>query len=438
MMSNPTHSHPLKSPPFKWLWLGQAISTFGNRFTTIAVPLFIYNLTGSSAQLGAAFVTQVLAALLFGLVAGAYTDRWDRRRTMLVCDLLRAALIALIPLSLLLDITQPVRIGIIYLLSFCVAAVGQFFDPAKISLIPKTVAQDQLVVANSLDQATSNFMQSVGYSLAGVLIFATNVSMAFIVDALTFVLSALCIFMIRVEVAEQDKDKKEEAAELTKIADSIRLGLRHLWQIPSLRWLLLVSFIAPIGIGAIQPLTVIFVQDTLGLNEVSYGLWQAAIAIGIVIGVVAIGRFAPHAKRSHLISFGVIAFGLFHALAIIAPTQAMRLELLSGEQLLLVALPLVVLVAAGNGSIFLGIRTMVQENTPNEMIGRVYSAITVVGSLAIAIGQVSSGLADLFSATGMILFWSLFMLAVGLGSLAFTRHLGTAEILDVVNVSMRD
>lgn len=405
--------HPLSSAPFRWLWLGQAISTFGDRFTTIAIPLFIYELTGSSRQLGVAFVTQVTASLLFGLVAGAYSDRWDKRWTMFSADLLRAGLVALIPLSFLLGLSTTAQVLVIYLLSFVIAAIGQFFTPAKMSLIPDTVEKESLVVANSLDHGTANFMQFVGYSLAGIVIHFTSVSTAFWLDVATFTASALCIYMIRPNSSTPTSNPSKQAPSSEPIFHSIQAGLEKLWTTPSLRWLLILSFIAPASIGAIQPIVVIFVETVLQAGEIGYGFWQGAIAIGIAVGTIAIGRYFPHVKRSNYISLGTIGFGVFHLISILVPAVLKENTDLSGMTLLVLALPFVVLTAFANGSIVLGIRTIVQENTPPDMIGRVFGAVGVVASLAMVVGLLSAELIDRVGIVPMIGFWSAVMIVSG-------------------------
>ena len=402
--------HPFVSADFRWLWLSQAISTFGDRFTSVAVPILIYDLTNSSFHLGVAFMTQVLAAFLFGLLAGTMSDRWDRKETMIVTDWLRGGLVALIPLSLIPDLPQAFHLAIIYMLSFAVAATTQFFTPAKISIIPQTVSQPQLVRANSLDQGTNRVMEFIGYSMAGVLIYSTSISIAFFIDAITFVLSAICVTSMRLRGSQLDSTRDEDKE---PIIDSIRAGLAHVNAVPILRRLMAISLLAPLAIGALQPLHLLFVEDWLGVGEVGYGFWQASVAVGVAAGVFAIGRFLPNTPREDLVTLGVFGFGFFQLLALLSPMWLMQQGVENGNQLLLAAIPFVVLLAASNGAIFLGIRVIVQENAPNEMIGRVFGAITVVSSLAIALGQLLTPLTDIVGAPAMIVFWSLFMVFVG-------------------------
>ncbi len=257
-------AHPFHSADFRWLWLGQAISTFGDRFTTVAIPILVYDITNSSAQLGFAFLTQVLAAILFGMYAGTMSDRWSRKRTMISADWLRCLLVVLIPISLLFDFPQSIQLAIIYLLSFAIAAATQFFAPAKISIIPQTVPKEQLVQANSIDQGTNRVMEFVGYAMAGVLIHFIGISIAFFIDACTFILSGLCIMAMRIK-EQQIADR--EGAEGSVLA-SMKQGLQHIWHAPTLPWLMAISLLAPLAIGGLQPLHLLFVEEWLGAGEI--------------------------------------------------------------------------------------------------------------------------------------------------------------------------
>ena len=423
VVTGSAEKHPLTNPAFRWLWLGQAISIFGSRFTLVAIPLYIHKLTGSAGHLSLSFIVQMSASLLLGLSAGAYSDRWDKRRTMLVAEIVRAFLVMLIPLSIFFQRGQSLQVGLIYLLSFVIAAGGQFFKPAKVALIPTLVHKKQLAAANALDQSTEKFMEAVGYSAAGLMIAFVGVSAAFVVDAVTFALSAVCIYMIKVNAVENAKKKSTQDS----IVASIREGLQKMWSIPSLRRLLVLSFLAPVVMGATQSLTVLFVETVLQVGEAGYGFWQTAISAGIALGILIIGRLFANTHPGKLVAGGVIGFGFFQLLSIIIPVWLQRSELLSGNWLLLVAIPFVMLTAAGNGSIFLGIRMMVQSDVPSDMIGRAASAVGVIGSLAIIIGLASVTFVDRFGIVNMLIFWSLFMLTVGIGAFYIEMKAGLAK-----------
>src|SRR5688500_1657841 len=130
-----------------------------------ALPIYVYERTGSALATGAMFVIQALPALLLGSVAGVFVDRWDRKRVMVVADLLRGLL--LLPLLL---VPATGAIWIVYLVGFLQETVSRFADPAFNAALPKVVGQEGLVEANSAWQLGSNGARLVGPPLGGVLV----------------------------------------------------------------------------------------------------------------------------------------------------------------------------------------------------------------------------------------------------------------------------
>ena len=142
----------LKNRDFFFLWLGQIISQFGERLAQMALIGLVYmRFPGSTIQLAKTLSLTILPVFLIGPVAGVYVDRWDRRRTMFICDFLRSFFVWLIPLFLFLQ--RP--LSSIYILIFITFSVGRFFIPAKLSIIPYLVRKENLLMANSLVNITA-------------------------------------------------------------------------------------------------------------------------------------------------------------------------------------------------------------------------------------------------------------------------------------------
>ena len=411
---------PLVSSNYRHLWLGQAVSTFGDRFTSIALPILVYELTGSSWQLGLAFMLQVLAALMFGLWAGALSDRWDRRRTMIGADLTRVGLVLLIPLVLGMSSAENTKLIIVYILSFLIAAASQFFQPAKISLIPQTVPKEQLVAANALDQGATRFTEFLGYTLAGLLIAWTGTATAFYIDAGTFLLSAAFISQIRLTTTTES----DVVSEQPSIIDSIREGMQHAWKTPLMRSVLILGLIVPMAFGGLQPLLLLFSEQVLGSGTMGFGLVNGAMALGSAFGFLAAGYWIGDHFRGYLLSIGVLFLGIFQVLGVLIPAylgsqfggRGIELfgDIFKVVVLLLTALPFFVLTTVANSAIILGIRTIVQESTPNHMIGRVFSMVGVTSSIAIALGASTTGAADIFGVIPVMIFWCVFLIVVGI------------------------
>ncbi len=413
--SSVVQKHVLASRNFRLLWLGQAVSTFGDKFTEIAIPIFVFNLTGSATQLGLAFLTQTLATLLFGLYAGVMADRWDRQRTMIGTDILRAIIVVMVLGVPLLDTTLEVQLILLYTLGFAVAAVKQFFTPAKVAAIPDTVTESQLVSANSWDQATATLVGFFGFAIAGALIGLVGTSIAFAVDAGTFLLSALFISLMRLpkpETAVSDTPAPKES-----VLAGIKVGFQIVWGKTILKGTVILSLIAPLAVGATQALLLVFARETLQAGDFGFGLLEGIFGLGIAFGAFILSRYGRAVNRGKLLSAGVIGMGVGQLLAVALPVFLIQIGDFSSAVLLGAALPAFFLGAACNAAIFIGIRTIVQENAPREMIGRVFSVIMVVSSAAIALGAGMAGLADMFGVNVMLFVWGFVLLLSGIGAM---------------------
>ncbi|HRQ38707.1 MAG TPA: MFS transporter [Chloroflexota bacterium] len=408
--------HVLASRNFRLLWLGQAISTFGDKFSEIAIPIMVYAITGSAVQLGLAFLTQTVAALIFGLFAGVIADRWNRQQTMIWSDVIRAALIFAILFVPLLPLTTAGQLVVLYTLSFIIAAVKQFFLPAKIATIPETVSEGQLMSANSLDQSTMTLIGFVGFAAAGLLVEGVGVQSAFVIDGFTFLVSALFIVLMRLPQAEETA---AEAAPKPDVLAGIRAGFAHVWNVPILKGTVLLSLVAPLAVGATQALLLIFARNVLNAGAIGFGLLEGIFGLGIACGAYILARFAADAPRGRLLAWGVVGMGVGQFLAVLIPLLLVTWHEAETILLMAVSLPFFFLGAVCNAAVFIGIRTIVQENAPRAMIGRVFSVIMVVSSMAMAAGASLAGLADWLGVGTMLVVWSLVLVVAGLSALAW-------------------
>src|SRR5258706_10848729 len=154
---------PLRQRDFGLLWWAGLISLAGNWALFIALPIFVLKLTGSAGPVSAVVGANLLAALLFGSVAGAYVDRWDRRRVVVVVNLLQA--VTLLPL-LLVDSAS--RVPIVVAVMFVSSALDQFFLPAENALLPRLVAAEHPTAANALNSLNNNIARLVAPALGGL------------------------------------------------------------------------------------------------------------------------------------------------------------------------------------------------------------------------------------------------------------------------------
>jgi len=360
----------LANPNFRRLWLGQAISQVGDALTSLAVLILINRLTGSSASLGVMMVAIALPQLLFGLLSGVYVDRWDRKRTMIVSDVVRGLLV----LGFLL-VRRPEDVWMFYLLGFLQVAVGTFFTPAKSALLPTILEGEALLAANALSQTTQVVAGVIGAGLAGVLVGAAGSGgPAFVLDAASFFISAL--FIRRVTAPHTaglaSGGWKQTLAQLGD-------GLGFLFSRRLLVGVMVTFAVTMLGLGAVNVLFVPFLVDDLQVRTEALGLVDGGQVLGMVLGSALVATLAKRLQAVPIIVGGVIGVGVFVGLIGAAPALVW---VLAG--LFFVGLCLTPVQASAS--------TLYQVLIPAEKRGRAGAAMSTVITMASLISMASAGL----------------------------------------------
>ena len=197
-----------RHPDFVKLWTGQTISLIGSQVTFLALPLTaVLVLNATPAQMGFLTAAGAIPSLLVGLFAGVWVDRHRRRPILIAADLGRAALLLLIPVAALLGV---LRIEYLYIVAFLVGTLGLFFEVAHHSFLPSLVGREQLVEGNSKLEISDSVAEIVGPGLAGGLVQLVTAPIAIAVDAISFLISALFLGLIRTpEPAPKPPDEQQ-------------------------------------------------------------------------------------------------------------------------------------------------------------------------------------------------------------------------------------
>src|SRR5687768_12933994 len=177
---------------FRQLWLGQVVSQMGDWFNTIALYTLILDLTGSGRHVGLLLVARFVPSFLFGPLSGVVADRFSRQRIMIVTDILRAVVV----LGFLFVRTAD-QLWIIYVLTVLQLALATFFEPAKTAAIPSIVSDRELVAANAISSVTWSVMLTLGAAIGGLITGWLGTDVAFVLDSLTYLLSAALIASVR-------------------------------------------------------------------------------------------------------------------------------------------------------------------------------------------------------------------------------------------------
>lgn len=239
----------LRLPEFRKLFTAQAISDIGDGMTFMALLLLVNELTHSPAALAVLSIAVAVPSMVVGIIAGAYADRLDRRRIMLVSDTLRALLVLAFVVAGTVE-----RLPILYVAAFLQAAIGTFFSPARSAMIPKVVPAEGLLAANSLGQLSRIIGNLVGTGLTGVIIAATGAFWpAFAVDAATFAISVLIVLRVNPALG---RPPEHAEGERPSVRSSAVEGLRIIGRSPVLFATVAGFAFAMLGLGAVNVLFV--------------------------------------------------------------------------------------------------------------------------------------------------------------------------------------
>ena len=174
---------------FTLLWTGQFVSTIGDALLIAGAGILIFQRTNSAFSVGLMAAATLGPALVVGLIAGVVVDRYDRKKIMLAADLLRAGIVALIPILVSVDLV------FLYILVAASATVSEFFSPALDATLPEIAPDEELGAANSLMAISSFGSTAVGFAAGGLIAALGDVQLAFVLDAVTFAFSAGCTYL---------------------------------------------------------------------------------------------------------------------------------------------------------------------------------------------------------------------------------------------------
>jgi MFS family permease len=386
---------------FRMLWIGQLLSDTGSQVGAIAYPLLILALTHSPVLAGVVGTAREVSLICLQLPAGALSDRFDRRLTMIVCDTLRTALLALLGILIAVHLASWPVVLVVGLIE---GAAGGLFDPSATAALPAIVAEDQLVEAWAATEGRSWAAGLAGPALGGLL-FGLGRAVPFLADALSYAISFSTVSRIR------GRFRPARAPERKALWHEVHDGLRTVWQIPLLRAVAVQAPLINFAFnGVLFAITVGLRQH--GVSATVIGLVQAAIMAGGVLGAPVAPLLQGRLRlRTMALTMTLAGTLLFVIAALLIPSP-------------LVALPVaivVLLAPAANSGLF---ASMLRQ-TPEEMRGRVTGTVSMTAMSLASLAPLLAGLLVEHVSTP----W-----AVG----AFAAAEAVAAVLTLVMPGMRD
>ncbi|HCI78852.1 MAG TPA: MFS transporter [Ktedonobacter sp.] len=379
-------ARPLFTRAFVMLWIGQAISVLGDFVFETACVLWVGAVLVPGRSWTPLAVSGVLFAaaipsFLFGPIAGVFTDRWTKRRTILLMDGIRALLIGLLTLTtgvisfpFLPHGKLPViwQLWILYIVVFLASVCTQFFSPARMTISQDIVDEVHRVRASGLAQTTTSLGAIVGSLLAAPLVFTAGVSWTLLIDALSFGISFLSIILARLP--------EEPSPQVTynNFLNEFRAGAHFLITHRVLRTALIAMCIVLFSGGIDNTLSLFFATQNLHLTPALYGVLSSASGIGLLVGAAIIVIIGKKMNAATLFGVGILLLGTMEAIFSRQTNIVPALLILSIQGIL-------------NAALNVAFGPLVMNATPREFLGRVFAFLLPAMNLATMISTLITG-----------------------------------------------
>jgi DHA3 family macrolide efflux protein-like MFS transporter len=358
---------------FLLLWSGRAISNLGNHFFELAVMWYVFVASGSSLGVAGMGVAFQLAPVLAGPVAGVLVDRWDQRRTMIVSDCIRAAIVGGM---VLLAWRGILGVWTAMVAVFLLQVVGVFFGPARQAFVPQILGREDLLAATGIMSGTNNAIGVAGKALAGFWVAAAGAAWAFAVDAASFVVSAASIFAIGAVAAAPTR--ASDAPQRRRFVSEIRAGWAVVAERPVILHLILFGTAANAVFAMTAPVLPAYVHDQLRAGAWALGLVESAAFVGGMLGGFLVGLAARRIPAGRMFAAATAVYGL--ATAAVGLTRS--------------APPAFALFAAGGFALaFNGapMESLFQALIPQEFMGRAFGLMQAAAVALMPVGTLVGG-----------------------------------------------
>lgn len=397
----------LKVKAFRYLWLAQVISQITVNMLVFVLGVLIYAQTNSNTAVSILYLTVGVPAALFGIFSGALVDRFNKKTLLIFTTLIRALFICLL-------LWTRTNLFTIFLLSASISIASQFFVPAEAALIPNLVGNELLLPANSLFTLTFYSAIIGGFVAGGPLLDLLGWQVLLIVLTALFLVAALLLILMP---GETESKKLSHGFTFTELTRDVAVGLRFIYQSIKVRNAILLLLLSQAVIAIFATLGPGFADKILfiKLTDASILILGPA-ALGMIIGALGLSQLRTHFSKRKLINTSILLSGF---LLIFVAQLAYSPKYTFARVLHPWILPLVVgsffLLGLVNSLIDVTCNTILQENTTEEVRGRVYGVLSsLIGGVAIIPVIISGIFADLYGVATIVLLIGLILVALGI------------------------
>ncbi len=346
---------------------GQFVSQIGDKLHMIALSFWVLKTTGSSAKMGAVLAASLIPSLVIGFFSGAVIDRYNRKYIIIGTDLLRGLILVLFAVLFYFEL---INFYMILTMQLLLSVNAAFFDPTIPSVIPQIVDEKDLASANSKHQFVNGFSTIAGAFIGAIFISMFGYFWVFIVNALSFLLSAFFECFIKIPPLQKDTKKEE-----TEILSDLKQGYQYIFSDKALLILLFMVMVIHFFVGSIEIFMPVIANAISAEGTRTLGFFQAAFGVGTIIMAVALSIKNISGKENFTLFGSIFLIGMLYIAA----------SFFAGDEAIITGLYLIMIFLFGCCIICAGIsfKTLLQKKIDNRFAGRVFAVVGSLGNSSI-------------------------------------------------------
>jgi MFS family permease len=402
---------------FLYLWLGEIFTQIASNLFNFYLIFAVYALTHSNTAVSGVVISYTVPAILFGIVAGVYVDRWNKKNVLYTTNIIRALLV------FVLAFTQS-NLTVVYLISFSVAVTTQFFIPAESPLIPLVVSEKYLFSANALFGMGILGSILLAYIATGPVFLALGKTNTLLFITALLLIGAVFIWLIKLK--KQDTDKEVEVDITNR---SFMQEIRHVFSLvartKAIFHSVMMLALAQVFILLIAAIAPGYAANVLNMNIAEFPIiFIAPAAVGTIVGAIFIGNFLQHMNKNRMVTIGITLTGVAMLILPFCSKIAAKgiVQLLNPflpKVLMITNIHIVILLAfivgIANSLVFVPSNTILQEQTSDEVRGKVYGVMnTLVGLFSFLPVLLVGSLSDWLGITPVLIGIGLSLLIVSI------------------------
>ncbi|KKP95046.1 MAG: Major facilitator superfamily [Candidatus Levybacteria bacterium GW2011_GWA2_36_13] len=399
----------LRIRSFFFLLVSEFFSQIAMNLLNFILILVVFSISKSNLAVSGVVLAFTLPAVFFGLIAGVFVDRWNKKYVLILTNLLRG--LAVVPLILITD-----DLFVIYSATFAVALVTQFFIPAETPIIPHLVKRELLMSANALFGIGIFGSIIIAYALSGPILLFLGIEKALVLLSALFIVSGLSCLLIKMDTKEsqarqQSSIVREVLNTLTQIFRSKKIS-HSLLVLTLVQTLILI--IAVIGPG--------YAEHVLRIKVEKFPIiFVTPAVLGMALGALIVGNFLINFSREKMRKIGLFAIGLIFVIFPHGPLIATkRIPEFLGIGMLEILITLAFILGFFLALVFVPSNTVLQEETSDEERGKIYGSLnTLVGVISFLPVVAAGSLADIFGITKVLTAIGVFLIGIVLFRFVF-------------------